>query len=238
MPNGTTWHALRTFIGAAMSTTTTQPLPGKESSQDTLRNRKRAATGLAIRRAAIELGLEHGYENVTVDMICAASSVSPRTFFNYFGSKEGVYISPRKLLPSEQAHRAFVEATGSGVFSELFSLISETFLATETDLELLQGRHRLIHRTPELLNREKARISETEEIFVGYVLERFQHAGRSIAETPDLDDEARMVVALVSGALRFVLQKWAAGILTSDRETLIRTTSELVQRITANEHWP
>lgn len=221
-----------------MSTIKAHPVPGTESPRDTLRERKRAATRLAIRRAAIELGLAHGYENVTVDMICAACSVSPRTFFNYFGNKEGAYISPRKLLPSEQAHRAFVEGHGPSVFGELFSLIAETFLAAETDLDLFQGRHRLIHQTPELLNREKARISETEEIFVGYVLERFHRAGRNTTETPDLEDEARMVVALVSGALRFALQKWAAGNFTANRETLMLTTSALVHRITANEHWP
>lgn len=248
MPNEIAWHTLRTFAGATMSTTTAAPLPGGESPknllpaddspQDTLRNRKRAATQLAIRRAAIGLGLGHGYENVTVDMICTASNISPRTFFNYFGNKEGAYISPPRPLPSAQQHRAFVEGAGSSVFAALFALITKTFLDAETDMELFQARHRLIQQTPELLEREKARISETEDVFVGYVLERFRHNGRTTKETPDLQDEARMVVALVSGALRFALQKWAAGNFTADREDLLRTTAELVQRITVNEHWP
>lgn len=205
---------------------------------DTLRARKRTATRLAIRRAAIDLALEHGFDNVTVDMICTASSVSPRTFFNYFGSKEGVYISPRKPLPGPDQLAAFVHGNGSSVFGGLFELIAATFVEAETSLELFQARHRLIHQTPELLDREKARISETEDIFVGYVLERYRQDGRTAGETPDLEDEARMVVALVSGALRFALQKWAASNFTDGREELFRTTSALVQRITGNEHWP
>ena len=212
--------------------TASQLCSDDDSDQHSLRSRKRAATRLTIRREAIALGLAHGYENVTVEMICAASTVSPRTFFNYFGSKEGAYISAHKPLPTAQQHRDFVEGAGPSVFRELFELICGTFLAAETDLELFQGRHRLIYQTPELLNREKSRISEMEEIFAGYVLERFQHEGRSTTDTPDLEDEAHMVVALASGALRFALQKWVAGNFTSTRETLMRTTSALIQRVT------
>ncbi len=226
-----------------MGTETAQPSHASESPlvslrQDSLRTRKRAATILAIRHAAIELGLEQGYENVTVDMICAASSISPRTFFNYFGNKEGAYVGAPKPMPPPEQLKTFVEDVGTSVFVGLFSLFTTTFIAAETDLELLQAWHRLIHLTPELLEREKARINATEETFVGYVLARFQHDGRTAAQTPDLEDEARMVVALVSGALRFAVQKWAAGNFAADKEELMRSTSALVQRIAANEHWP
>ncbi len=226
-----------------MGTDTAQPSHASESPlvslrPDSLRTRKRAATILAIRHAAIELGLEQGYENVTVDMICAASSISPRTFFNYFGNKEGAYVGAPKPMPSPEQLKTFVEDAGTSVFVGLFSLITTTFIAAETDLELFQARHRLIHLNPELLEREKARINATEETFVGYVLARFRHDGRTAAQTPGLEDEARMVVALVSGALRFAVQKWAAGNFTADKEELMRSTSALVQRIAANEHWP
>lgn len=226
-----------------MSMETAQPSHAGDLSlgslhKDSLRTRKRAATSLAIRHAAIELGLAQGYANVTVDMICAASSISPRTFFNYFGNKEGAYVGAPKPMPSPEQLKTFVEDAGTSVFVGLFSMITTTFIAAETDLELFQARHRLIHQTPELLEREKARINETEELFVGYVLARFQHDGRTAAQTPDLEDEARMVVALVAGALRFALQKWAAGNFTADREELMHSASVLVQRVTANEHWP
>lgn len=206
--------------------------------EDTLRNRKRTATRLAIRQAAVELGLEYGYDNVTVDMICAASSVSPRTFFNYFGSKEGVYIASSKGMPSPEQLRAFVEGTGSSVFVDLFNMIAETVEDADPSIEQFRARHQLIHQTPELLNQEKARISATEDAFVGYVRQRYHFQGRSEDQTPDLDDEARMVVALVSGAMRFAMQKWAAGNFTETREELVRAASKLIQRITTNEHWP
>ncbi|WP_081813852.1 TetR/AcrR family transcriptional regulator [Microbacterium sp. CH12i] len=49
-----------------------------------LRERKKRATKQAIERGAIELALEHGYENVTVEMICESAMISQRTFFFFF----------------------------------------------------------------------------------------------------------------------------------------------------------
>lgn len=52
-----------------------------------LRERKKRATRLALSRATIELTLERGWRNVTVDEIAAAAGVSERTFRNYFPTK-------------------------------------------------------------------------------------------------------------------------------------------------------
>lgn len=59
-----------------------------------LRQRKQAATALTIERSAVALVQEHGFQAVTVDMICAASGVSQRTFFNYFKTKDQAILGP------------------------------------------------------------------------------------------------------------------------------------------------
>ena len=57
---------------------------------------------------------QRGYTQVTVDEIAAAAGVSPRTFYRYFGNKEGLFIAdtyatvgwPRNLTPTTYPARS------------------------------------------------------------------------------------------------------------------------------------
>lgn len=57
-----------------------------------LRESKKAATRSALARAAAELVLLDGAEGLTVPAITAAAGVSPRTFHNYFASREEALV--------------------------------------------------------------------------------------------------------------------------------------------------
>lgn len=61
--------------------------------QPSLRERKKQATREALRAAALRLALERGPENVRVDDIAEAAGVSPRTYNNYFSSREQAIIA-------------------------------------------------------------------------------------------------------------------------------------------------
>lgn len=58
-----------------------------------LRDRKKQATREALREAALRLALEHGPDNVRVEDIADAAGVSPRTYNNYFASREQAIVS-------------------------------------------------------------------------------------------------------------------------------------------------
>ncbi|GIM90551.1 TetR/AcrR family transcriptional regulator [Paractinoplanes toevensis] len=60
---------------------------------DSLRERKKQATRVALQEAALRLALRKGPENVRVEEIAEAVGVSPRTYNNYFPSREHAIVA-------------------------------------------------------------------------------------------------------------------------------------------------
>ncbi len=197
-----------------------------------LRARKRTATRARLEQAALHLALEHGYDGVTVDMICTAGRVSQRTFFNYFGTKEGVFLGSAPPTPADADLAAFVNGTGPDILGDLVGLITAALVGRESDLAILRSRRMLIERTPELLSRENARIAELEASLTQLVSERLRTGGRAEESSPDLRDEACMVVALAGGVMRFSMQKWFCGGFEGTPSELLRYSIGLVGRVT------
>src|ERR1700754_3930060 len=61
--------------------------------EESRRERKKRLTRQQIVMVAIRLFEEHGYEQTTVAQIAAAADVDPKTFFNYFRSKDEVLFT-------------------------------------------------------------------------------------------------------------------------------------------------
>ncbi|GKV73737.1 TetR/AcrR family transcriptional regulator [Pseudarthrobacter oxydans] len=205
---------------------------------DGLRERKRAATQAAIERAAINLALEHGYDNITVDMICESSMVSQRTFFNYFGSKEGVILGVIPPLPSDQQIDAFARKAGTDVLGDFLTLVVEWLLDQEPDADVVMARRTVIMQTPELLNKQTARMAEFEEQFVAIVHTRYEAQGRDRAADPDLEDEARMVVSLSTGVMHYVMRQRLSASPAASTSELLRRSIKLIHRITNDASQP
>ncbi|AWH91046.1 TetR/AcrR family transcriptional regulator [Dietzia lutea] len=78
--------------------TTTEP---PEAAPTGLRETKKARTRASIARAALQLVAEDGLQATTVEAIAARADVSPRTFFNYFDSKDEAVVH----LSTDRFHR-------------------------------------------------------------------------------------------------------------------------------------
>jgi AcrR family transcriptional regulator len=103
-----------TATGAAIGS------PAEESAS--LRERKKTQTRRAIHEATLLLIEQHGMEGATIEQICAAADVSPRTFFNYFPSKPAAALDlPSQLLTAEAEER-FLAAEG-GLVPALCELV-------------------------------------------------------------------------------------------------------------------
>lgn len=210
------------------------PLGTKAPSTLSLRERKRAASQAAIERAAITLALEHGYANVTVDMICDASLVSPRTFFNYFGSKEGVILGTPPELPPEAAIQRFVSSPRGEILGDFMAMFAESFVDQEPDRELQRARYELIARTPELAERRTIMISRLEDRYVEIVLDRLRTHAPADASESELEDEARMVIALATGVTSYTSRKWFSPEFTGTVRDLLAAAIDLVRRVVSD----
>lgn len=175
-----------------------------------LREAKRRATLHAIEEHATLLVLEHGYEAVTVEDICAAAEVSRRTFFNYVESKEiAVFGRPARLPPPEVQQR-FLHTTHTDLVAAVVDTLFDAFVA-EHDGQLLR-RRKIIRRAHPALS--YTRFAQSHEIHQEVVemmtryLDAHPHQRRL---TGPAGQEAHAVVTLAGAAVQLGMRQWMTG---------------------------
>jgi AcrR family transcriptional regulator len=160
-----------------------------------LRERRRAA----VERIALDLALEHGYDAVTVEMICDAALISPSTFFNYFGSKDRAVLGPEPKPFDEDRLAAFAAGHGD-VLTELMLLIIADWPDAPADRELILARLDLTERTPALRAAHIARLDRASEQVERAAVRRL---GRDAAD--NTAERANMLVSLSHAAMHWMI---------------------------------
>jgi AcrR family transcriptional regulator len=168
------------------------------------RDRKKAETREALRRAALELALEHGYEQLTVEAITEAADVSVRTFFNYFASKDEALLGsdPQRaeLLAAWVAERPPDEPPVAALRAA-FAQLAESFAEGQP---LWEARMELLRRSPQLWG----------PLFAGFVVFERSVVEAVAARTgsdPDADLYPGVLAAAAVGAMRVAVAHWRAG---------------------------
>ena len=104
-----------------------------------LRERKKLATRQSLRRVTLDLVAERGLANVTVEDIADAADVSPRTFFNYFPSKEAALFGGKPVRADELRDRIAYEAPGEPALSVLRTVLAQDTEAIAEEVRTLGG---------------------------------------------------------------------------------------------------
>jgi AcrR family transcriptional regulator len=177
-----------------------------------LRERKRAATRRAIEVAALETVAERGLEKTTVDEISHRADISPRTFFNYFSSKEIALVGePIGFDENDAAVAEYIEgASGENALRGLGTFISRAVETNSEDFELQTMRRSVLKLYPELFQLRMAAMRNFEEQVTGVVARRL-HADEPSVPVDDeaLVSRARLISLVAFGAIKHAWTCWA-----------------------------
>ena len=178
-----------------------------------LREQKRRATRRALQVALLRGALERGLENATIDDACRAAQVSPRTFFNYFASKEeAIAGAPGPFeVPQEQLDR-FV-AGDRDVLTDLVAMFAANIDDTD-DVEVHRLRKQVLEREPQLLGLRVAETQRFQQLAVRAAVRRLQadadRAGSPVDEQA-VAQRAGLVVLMAGAVLRHGWSRWVAA---------------------------
>jgi AcrR family transcriptional regulator len=115
-----------------------------------LRETKKARTREALHRAALELALELGPDQVTVDAIAARAEVSTRTFFNYFPSRESAMSVSDPEIADRLAEMLRSRPPEEPVDVALREVLTARVRELAQDTEVWKLRRRLAREHPRL----------------------------------------------------------------------------------------
>ncbi len=188
-----------------------------------LRERKKAATRSALHEAALRLVAERGLDGVSVDDIAARADVSPRTFFNYFATKDEAVLGldPAGLRRTAQAlaERPADESTLAALRAVQRGQAEE--MASESELWPL--RLQVIEANPDLVGRLVTHFGEADRALASAVAER---TGTDVGT-----DTLPTLLALTSGAvMRTAMHRWLTSGFTDSLPRLVDEAWDVLAR--------
>ncbi len=199
-----------------------------------LRERKRLATRRAIQHAVLTLSRERGIDHVTVEDISRIANVSPRTFFNYFPSKDAALIGDPPGMASAEDIAIFVTGRPhSDVLDDLAVLLSHSLQRTEADREIHQLRRTVMKENAYLFGMRMNTLRDFEDQLQQIVAQRFVADDPALAENEtELNQRALLFTLVAVAAIRHAWRVWAEGDAASPLSECVKSSFAEVYRIT------
>ena len=176
-----------------------------------LRERKKLATRRSLRRVALDLVAERGFVHVTVEDIAEAADVSPRTFFNYFPSKEAALFGANPERVAALRERLVHEAPGQTALEALRVVMVGEARALAEELDELGGdpafwlkRMKAAHVDPHLRAAQAAHLAMVERVVADALAER-------LGADPEHDPYPVLLAGAAVGVMRATMTFWASS---------------------------
>ena len=188
-----------------------------------LREQFKTNTRQELTRVGLQLFLQQGFANTTIDQVVAPLGISKRTFFRYFDTKEDlVFEWQKEMAPAlvEGLHsRPGHEPPFTAVSQTLFSLAART----NENPDLAFALMRLLKETPSLAGREMERRTVWEQALTAALIEREGHAAM-----PRL--KARIIVGMAMTAWIAALDEWYIDGGKAELRTLLEKAFSLAKQ--------
>jgi AcrR family transcriptional regulator len=182
-----------------------------------LRERKKAETRQALSSAAVRLAGELGPDGVTVEAIAEAAGVSPRTFFNYFSTKDDAILGISPSDPPDMLNDLVARPPHESPLEALRGMALAAASRLELTADEQMARYELTQQHPALAIRRAARFSEVERRLAEEIARR---TGLDV----DRDPFPGLVVAAAIAALRVAMGVWNENGRTTSISTVIGET--------------
>lgn len=188
-------------------------MPQQSNAQSTSSHRvtKKLKTRRSIEDHATRMVLDRGMNNVTVEEIAEAAGISPRTFFNYFSTKEEAIIGATPAQPTDGEIEEFLEihvADENLMRKSIDFFIHLLTKNKEMDWEIQQRRRQIKAAEPELRSMMLMRFHQTSQDFER-LIERYltAHPTKSVTGL-GARIESRMIVSIAALAITSAISTW------------------------------
>jgi AcrR family transcriptional regulator len=170
-----------------------------------------------IERTALELFRRRGFDQVTVEDVCAEAGVAPATFYRHFGTKEEVVFAYRDEFTT--ALREALDAGAQVAEEERLPVVLGEFAAfLESQRDLLALRDQIVLGHPRLMQGTLAVQRDVEGALAPGLAQ--------LRGLPAPDAETLLEAGIGILVLRVALRSWRAGgggsLLTATQQTLVR----------------
>jgi AcrR family transcriptional regulator len=179
-----------------------------------LRERKKLATRLALHEAALRLVAERGLDGVSVDDVAARADVSPRTFFNYFSSKDDAVLGLDPGLAQRQAEALRARPASESALAALRAVTRDQAAEMAAESDLWPLRLTVIEAHPVLVGRLAAAFGESERVLATALAER-------TGTQADTDLYPMLLAGVGAAAMRSSLHRWFAADFTVSLPDLV-----------------
>jgi len=204
----------------------TSPLPALMDPPARRRDQQKEQTRLDLALAAFDLAREHGLAGVRVPQIAAATGVSPRTFNNYFASKEAAIVWPTARRATRLAANLAGRPAEEPLADALAAAVASMYDQDEMDglpSGWLRDFRALVAKEPALHGEYLKAAAAAEAALAGAI------ARRTGAEEDQL--EPQVLAAVVAGAERAAVRYWVRQANASSTLTdVVRTAVGMAVR--------